>query len=268
MDWENWWSLELSDKPTNDLRLLPQLMTYYGPLFKRNITVDFAHPESDLSRYKLVIAPNLYLVNDRAVENIHRYVENGGTLVMSFFSGIVDENEHIRLGRYPAPFRELLGMGVEEYVPYSESQSNTFCTEDGKRLRCSFWADVIHLETAQALATFEADDYAGSPAVTRNPFGNGNAFYVGTLPDQEGMEWLIDQVCQTADVKPIVSNVPAGIEVLQRVNGNSSWLFLLNYSEGKVSIALDGNGQDLLTVTEFNGSIELEPAGVAIVQMK
>ena len=103
MDWENWWALELDSKPSNDLKLLPQLYSYYKPLFDRNITVDFAHPESDLSRYKLVIAPNLYLVNDRSAKNINQYVENGGILLMSFFSGIVDENEHILPGWLPCP---------------------------------------------------------------------------------------------------------------------------------------------------------------------
>lgn len=68
------------------------------------------HPESDFSRYKLVIAPNLYMDNDNAATNINHYVENGGTLRMSFFSGLVDENEHLRLGGYPAPFRAMLGL--------------------------------------------------------------------------------------------------------------------------------------------------------------
>jgi beta-galactosidase len=267
MDWENWWALELSDKPSNDLRLVEQLMTYYAPLFKRNITVDFAHPASDLARYKLVIAPNLYLVNARAVENINHYVEQGGNLVMSFFSGIVDENEHIRLGGYPAPFREMLGLAIEEYVPYSETQSNTLCTEDGRQFGCSFWSDVIHLNGAQALATYEQEYYAGGPAITRNQFGQGNTFYVGTVPDANGMDWLVEQVCRTADVKPVVSNVPAGVEVLRRVNGTSSWLFLLNHSAAQVSVTLEGKGQDLLTGRQVNGSIEIEPAGAAIVQV-
>lgn len=267
MDWENWWALELSDKPSNDLRLLDQLMNYYAPLFTRNITVDFAHPESDLSRYRFVIAPNLYLVNERAVKNINRYVENGGHLVMSFFSGIVDEHEHIRLGGYPAPFRDMLGLAVEEYVPYAETQSNTMCTTDGKQFGCSFWSDVIRLNTAQALATYEQDYYAGSPAITRNRFGMGTAFYVGTVPDQHGMDWLFEEICRAADVKPVVSNVPAGVEVLQRVNGTTSWLFLLSHSTEKVNIELEGSGKDLLTGREVNGSIAVEPAGVAIVQV-
>ena len=135
MDWNNWWALELDSRPSSDLKLIPQLYSYYKPLFERNITVDFAHPESDLSRYKLVIAPNLYLVNDASAKNINKYVEHGGNLVMSFFSGIVDENEHIHLGGYPAPFKEMLGLVVEEFAPYSETQTNSIRTTDGKQFK-------------------------------------------------------------------------------------------------------------------------------------
>ena len=267
MDWENWWALELDSKPSSDLKLFPQLYSYYKPLFDRNITIDFAHPESDLSRYKLVIAPNLYLVNDNSAKNINQFVENGGTLLMSFFSGIVDENEHIRLGGYPAPFREMLGLIVEEYAPYSETQSNTFCTNDGKEFASTFWSDVIHLKNAKALANFEQDYYAGNPAITHNTFGKGHAFYVGTVLENNGMEWLIEHVCKTAGVQPVSVNVPAGVEILRRVNGNSSFLFVLNHSSEKVNVPIETQGLDLLTGIEMNGSVELEPSGVAVIQM-
>ncbi len=268
MDWENWWALELDSKPSSDLKLFPQLYSYYKPLFDRNITVDFAHPESDLSRYKLVIAPNLYLVNDKAATNINQYVENGGTLLMSFFSGIVDENEHIRMGGYPAPFIEMLGLIVEEYAPYSETQSNTIRTKDGQQFQCAFWSDVIHLKNAESIATFEQDYYAGNPAVTHNMFGKGNAFYVGTDPDQRAMEWLIDYVCKSAEIQPVSVMVPAGVELVQRVDGTSSFLFLLNHSSEKVNVPVEGQGFDLLTGADVNDFIELEPSGVAVIQMK
>lgn len=268
MDWNNWWALELDSKPSNDLKLLPQLYSYYKPLFDSNITVDFAHPESDLSRYKLVIAPNLYLVNDNSVKNITQYVENGGTLLISFFSGIVDENEHARLDGYPAPFREMLGLVVEEYVPYSETQTNSICTNDGKQFQCGFWGDVIHLENAKSLANFEQDYYAGSPAVTLNQFEKGTAFYVGTVPNESGMEWLIGHICKTAGVQPASVNVPAGVEILKRTNGKSEFIFMLNHSGEKVSIPFECRGRDLLTDTEINGSCELQPLGVAVIQIK
>ncbi len=268
MDWNNWWALELDSKPSSDLKMIPQLYSYYKPLFERNITVDFAHPESDLSRYKLVIAPNLYLVNDVSAKNINQYVENGGTLLMSFFSGIVDQNEHIGLGGYPVPFRDTLGLVIEEYVPYSEIQSNTFCTIDGKEFSCTFWSDVIHLKAAQALATFEQDYYAGSPAITRNQFGKGTAYYISTIPEQSGMDWLMNEIFKTADVKPIMSNIPTDVEAVERANESNSWLLLLNHSANKVIIPLERGGVDLLKNAKVNDFVELEPMGIAIVQFK
>lgn len=265
MDWNNWWALELDSKPSNDLKLHPQLYSYYKPLYDRNITVDFAHPEFDLSKYKLVIAPNLYLVNEASVNNINQYVENGGNLIMSFFSGIVDENEHIRLGGYPAPFREILGLEVEEYMPYSETQSNSIRTTDGVSFQSTFWADVIHLKGAKAVANFELDYYVGNAAITQNQFGKGNAFYVGAVPSQDGMDWVLDHACKTAGVRSV--NLPAGVEMLNRIDGNSSWLFLLNYSNEKVTVPLEQKGTDLLTGKEINSSIELEPTAVSIIQV-
>jgi beta-galactosidase len=266
MDWENWWALELDSKPSNDLSLVPQLYSFYKPLFQRNLTVDFAHPASDLSRYKLVIAPNLYLVNEDSVRNINQYVENGGTLLMSFFSGIVDENEHIRLGGYPAPFREMLGISVEEYMPYSETGTNLIRTSNGKQFQSSFWADVIRLKSAQALATFEQDYYAGDPAVTRNRFGSGNAYYVSTALDSSGMDWLLDEVCATASIHS-KSNLPAGVEFVRRSNGTQTWLFALNYSDEKVTVALDQPGYEMLSAKKLENSVQLGPKEIAIVQI-
>jgi beta-galactosidase len=267
IDWENWWALELAGKPSNDLRLLPQIHSYYASLFKHNITVDFVHPESELSRYKLLIAPTLYLVNDRAVENMNHYVANGGHLVMSFFSGIVDEHDHIRLGGYPAPFQEMLGLVVEEYAPYAETQSNTVCTHTNQQFRTSFWSDIIHLKGAQALANFEQDYYAGGPAITQNQFGEGVAFYVGTQPDEQGMDWLMEQACQAAGINSVMQNVPSDVELIRRRDGTQTWLFALNHSNEEVTIQFDQPGYDMLNHTNLDKHLRLAPLDVAIVQL-
>jgi beta-galactosidase len=267
-DWESRWALELDGKPSNDLKLLPQVSSYYNTLFERHITVDFAHPAGDLSRYKLVIVPNLYLVNEESAANLIRYVENGGHLIMSFFSGIVDENEQILLGGYPAPFREMLGLVVEEFAPYTETQSNTVRTDDGRQFQCSFWSDVIRPEGAQALGSYEQDYYAGAPAITRNQFGKGTTYYVGTVPARSGMDWLLEQACKAAGVQPVAMNVPGGVEMVRRTNGSSSWLFVLNHSAEKVHVPLEQKGLDLLTSRQVNGEVEVGPAGVAVIQLE
>ena len=246
---------------------MPQIISYYSALYQRNITVDFAHPAADLSKYKLVIAPHLYMVNDSAVANLTRYVENGGNLLTTFFSGLVDENEHIRLGGYPAPFRDLLGLAVEEYVPYGVNEFNTINTTDNKQFQCTFWSDVIRLKSAQALATYEQDYYSGNPAVTRNKFGKGIAFYVGTILDHNGMDWLVEQFCKTAGIKLVTPNAPAGIELVRRTDGTQTWLFALNHSGEGVNISLNEPGYEILSGTNLDTNLHLAPTDVAIIQL-
>jgi beta-galactosidase len=153
-DWESWWALELPSKPSHDLQLLDQAAHWYVPFWQRNVAVDFAHPEGDLSRYRLVVAPNLYLVTDAAAENLERFVAGGGTLALAFFSGIVDERDHIRLGGYPAPFRKLLGLVVPEFWPHAEGETHEV-TLDGERYSCELWSDWIELEGQKPVMAHE-----------------------------------------------------------------------------------------------------------------
>jgi hypothetical protein len=265
-DWENWWALEGGDKPANDLTLLSRITALYAELFRRNVTVDFAHPEGDLSRYRLVIAPHLYMVSDRASRNIEQYVADGGTLLMTFFSGIVDGNEHVRLGGYPAPFRALLGLWVEEFAPYGETETNQVELEDGKRFSCDLWSDVICLEGAEVLARYREDYFAGGPAVTRHRSGQGIAYYLGTSLRQDGLSWLLGRVLADAGLQS-ANELPRGVEITRRSDGRHTWLFVLNYSEEPAQVELPAGGVNLLTGAETKESLHLGPKGVAIVQI-
>ena len=264
-DWENWWALELASHPSSDLRLLDQVRAYYAPLFARNIAVDVVPPAADLSRYRVALVPNLYLVTDATAASLERFVADGGSLVMSFFSGIVDERDHIRLGGYPAPFRALLGLRVAEFAPYAEGQRNTIRTMEGKMVGCEFWSDVIALEGAEALATYTDDFYAGSPAITRHTFGQGVSYYVGTRPDATYFAELLAQVCREANVHPPL-DAPAGVEVTRRSGENGNFLFALNHNAAEVHLTLPQPLRNLLTDDGAASSAVTLPAyGVAIL---
>jgi beta-galactosidase len=209
--------------------------------------------------------PNLYLVRSEHAENIVKYVENGGTVVMSFFSGIVNEHEHIWLGGYPAPFRKMLGLTVEEFVPFMPNQTNTVCLGNGIETSCSLWADVIHLEGAQALGTFRNDFYAGKPAITRNQYGSGTAYYLGTRLPLDAMQKVFEQVYSDAGVTPAL-NVPAGVEVILRKGDNKSYLCVLNHLPEAVTVDLkDHHGTDLLTGQLLESQVSMEPYAVRIL---
>jgi beta-galactosidase len=239
-DWINWWALEGDGKPSNDVKMLPGVLSIYSELFRRNVAVDFVHPEGHLSPYRLVIAPHL--------------------------SGIVDQNDRVLTGGYPALFRKTLGLWVEDFAALAEGQINTLRTSDEGEFGCDLWIDIIHPEGAQTLAVYTDDYLAGIPAITRHPFGKGRSFYVGTQPGRDGLAWLMDQVLGEAGVKPVLA-VPSGIEVTRRGNGANDCLFLLNYSDEAVDIELPGSGIDLITGAAVSSSIRLGPVDVAVVRM-
>ena len=266
-DWTNWWALESDGKPSSKLLLLPHVRALYRALFRRGLVVDFAEPGDDLSKYRLVIAPLLYLVDDDAAANLNHYVAEGGTLLVSFFSGIVDANSHIRLGGYPSPFRDLLGLLVEEFAPFAGAMTNRVLAETGETFECQTWADVVRLQGSQALATFEGDFYAGRPAVTRNRFGRGSALYMATMLDDGGLAWLIGRACREAGVTAATGAGPA-VEVLRRTNGARSWLFVLNYSDAAVDVPLESAAVDLLTGETVEGTVSVAPTDLAILRVK
>jgi beta-galactosidase len=265
LDWENWWAMELDSKPSADVRMLEGFYTFYKPLFEANIPVDFAHPGADLSSYELLLAPQLYLVRDEAAENIRRFVAEGGTLVMSFFSGIVDERDHIRLGGYPAPFREMLGLLVEDFVPISAGEENSILAHDSASYSCDFWADLVHLEGAESLASYERDFYAGTPAVTRHVFGNGVAYYLGTRPEEGYTKLLLEKIRDETGVRPPLE-APPGVEVVRRKSEKASFLFVLNHKSESTEVRIDGLARSLLSGEEHDRVLRLEPLDVAILE--
>jgi beta-galactosidase len=264
LDWENWWALELDSKPSTAVRLLEGVYSFYKPLYEANIPVDFAHPESDLSSYKLTVTPNLYLVTDASAQNINRFVADGGTLLMSFFSGIVDVQDHIRLGGYPAPFRDVLGLLVDNFVPIATGETNRLDTEDGS-FGCDLWSDLIHPRGAEPLASYTENFYAGTPAVTRNVFGRGIAYYLGTRPEERYTRLLLQTVCEQAGVAPAL-RVPPSVDAVRRKTEDVSFLFLLNHNEETVEVRLPEPVRDLLTGKKHDSTLILDPLEVAVLR--
>ena len=273
-DWESWWALELPSKPSNRIQQIEQLEAYYRPLFEANVTADFARPTDDLSRYKLVIAPSLYMVSDAGAANLAAYVEGGGNLVMSFFSGIVDANEHIRLGGYPQPFIKVLGLQVLDWVPLGDAEVLAVTLGDGTQssngsdaggITGDMWAELIEVHGAEVIATFASSHLQGHPAVTLNRFGAGSAQYVGTQLDAVALMQLLKAACARAGVSPVME-VAAGVEAVRRNLPGGSILFLLNHGDAPVEIPIAGEAVSLNGGKAIsNGRLHLEPMDVAIL---
>ena len=262
LDWESWWASELPGHPTQEFSYLDQVRRYYRPLWEAGVAVDLAHPAGDLSRYRLVVVPNLYLVSDAAAENLAAYAAGGGTLVMGFFSGIADERDQVRLGGYPAPFRRVLGLRVEEHWPLGEGEVLQCTSPVLGRFTGTLWAELLRAEGAEAIATVDGGDLDGVPVVLRNAYGRGVAWYVATRPDEAAMARLLGCACAEAGVAPALPGLPRGVEAVRR----GGVLFLLNHTEEPVEVAAGGPCVDLLTGEALDGPVQLDGFGVAALR--
>jgi len=266
LDWESWWALELPSKPSIRIHHLDQLESYYRHIFEANLTADFARPSDDLSPYSLVLAPSVYMVSDEAAANLTAFVEAGGTLVMSFFSGVVDPFEHIRLGGYPQPFRQVLGLTVLDWLPLADGEEAKLDFSDGTQGRADLWSELIELQGAEVVARFVGTRLDGRPAVTRHAFGSGLAVYIGTRLDQLAMARVIRSACGDAGVEPVME-APAGVEVVRRHQSRSSILFLLNHREVAVDVPITQAGTNLVDGAQVHaGLLKLGPFGAAVIR--
>jgi beta-galactosidase len=262
LDWESWWALELPSKPSADVRMLERVEACYEPLFRANVAVDFAAPAADLSRYRLLVAPNLYLVSDEAAANLRRFVERGGVLVVSFFSGLVDASDHVRLGGYPGAFGELLGLRVEDFEPLAENRRIGIRFADGGEGWGRVWSEQVEPLGAEVVAAFTG----GGPAVLRHRAGAGTAWYVATALEPDAMERVLRRAWTEAGVSP-VAEAPDGVEAVRREDGDRRLLFLLNHGSRAVEVPVPSGAMELVAGRVLEADrLRLEPRGVAIVR--
>jgi len=210
------WALQAPGLPSTGLNHIEAVRQAHRVLYRHGVTADLLHPSADLSAYPLVLVPNLYLLCDADADNLRRYVSGGGTLVVSYLSGVADEHARVRLGGYPGALRDLLGIRVEEFHPLPPDVALTLSApspngsglgpaapvppeaETPARSRPgagafafdrpetgTFWSEHVHLEGAEALALYTGPHalgtpLSGRPAITRHPYGSGTALYVST----------------------------------------------------------------------------------------
>ena len=267
-DWDNWWAIECSAGPNCDLKYKDEIYNYYQALYKLNIPVDIVGPEDDLGKYQLLIAPILYMTKTGYDEKIRTFVKNGGTFVTTFFSGIADEHDLIVTGGYPGKLRDIMGIWVEESDALPSGAENHF-TYRGKAYPAKLLCYLSHLEGAEALSVYEEDFYAQMPAITKNQFGDGRAYYVATRSNEEFYQTLMADICEECGVESLLAP-QENLEVTMRRNENGRFLFLLNHADREQETVMTEAGCGLLEKQEYAaGDVVSVPAkGVQIIRLQ
>ena len=234
-DWDNYWALEYTSGPNKDLKYVDQITRYYEYFYSKNMSVDLIPVDADFSRYDLVAAPVLYMVKEGMAKALERYVAEGGTLVTGFMSGIVNESDNVHLGGYPGPLRALAGIWAEEIDALAPEQSNEILFTDGTKACCGLLCDILHLEGAEEIARYGSNFYAGTPAVTKNAFGKGYTYYVGSVLSEDGLAKVLDLACDGAGVASVIGE-ETELEVTRRISDAGVVYFVMNFKDQELPL--------------------------------
>ncbi|MFF9498611.1 beta-galactosidase [Streptomyces sp. NPDC014656] len=265
-DWQSWWAQKLEWRPNEAHDARERADSFYETLYDRHLTVDFAHPEADLSAYPLVVVPALYLMTEAAGQNLREYVENGGTLVVSYFSGIVDEHDAVHPGAYPGALRDVLGLTVDEWSPLLDHQRVGLTGPGGAALTGDVWTEFVRPRGAETVWTYADGPAAGGPAVTRHRLGRGTAWYVSTRLDAASLDAIVAAACDDAGV-PGRTALPRDVEVVRRAGANGHYVFVLNHTAEDAKVPLDGTGTELLDGGRVSGPLTVPAGAVRVVRL-
>jgi beta-galactosidase len=265
-DWDNWWAIEYSAGPSCELKYYEEVFHYYKALHQMNVSVDIIGIDNDLSQYRLVVAPLLYMIKGEYDKKLKNFVSSGGTFVTSFFSGIVDEHDLVTVGGYPGKLRNLLGIWVEEIDGLPSGKENHFLY-NAKSYPAKLLCDIMHPEGAEVLGTYQTDFYKDTPVVTKNHFGSGEAYYIGTRSNEEFYDCFFRELLNKLDINPVLVT-PMGVEVTRRSSEKGEFTFVLNHSEEDKKVTLDIDYKNLITGKEHQkgSSIRLQAKDAAILK--
>ena len=277
-DMENRWILDqikglINSQPEKGF--LGDLKAMYRPFFRNGVNVDVVDMEADLTPYQLVAAPMLYLLRAGIAGKLRRFVEEGGVLVGTYWSGVADENDLCFLGGAPGQgLDEVFGLRAEEIDALYPQDSNQVQLLPGKGLpgmKESYQArelcELVNLTTAQPLAVYGQDFYQGRPALTVNRFGKGRAYYICSRNSQDFLDDFLGALIRELGLRAIDTELPAQVTVNVRENRETGqpYYFVQNFGDSPAQVKLPQGFADLESGAPCPGVLELEPYSLRIL---
>jgi beta-galactosidase len=264
-DYSSGWALDIQPGQP-ELKYMTEVSTWYGVASPSQAGIDIVDAMGDLSRYKVLLAPAMYVVGAAQAAKIRAYVQDGGTFIAGFRLGVKDEHSRIVDEPLPGLLRDVMGVELLDYQPiYSEVQGVAFTGAlAGPNAVCKIWADILTPKGAQVLATYTAGAYAGKAAITTNSFGKGRAVYVGAHLEPADLARVLGTLLSGAGLKPSMQ-APPGVELTARLATGKRWTYLLNHAATAQNVTLPGTYKDALDGSSVSGSIVLKPYGVRVL---
>ncbi|MBN2303617.1 MAG: beta-galactosidase, partial [Anaerolineae bacterium] len=273
-DLQNEWAINRALLPRNqDIDYQQTCIRHYTPFWKRGIPVDVIDSAQDLSAYKLVIVPMLYMLRGTFAERLEAFVRAGGTAVATYLTGIVDESDLCFLADAPGPLGPLFGIRREEQDVLHDGHDGLLQAVEGNALglsgqyNCRHFADVLRADGARALVEYASDFYRGQPAVTVHAYGQGEAYYIGSRPDETFLSDFYDSLSAKLALQPALATVlPAGVTAQIRRSDAAEYVFVMNFNAEACQVDLGAHSyMDALTGAACPPLLDLDGYGIRIL---
>jgi beta-galactosidase len=270
VDYESEWA-----KTAPDVRAFDEQRADYYRAFKRlGVNIDVTGRGRDLSRYKIVFAPMLYMVNGEIVEQLTRFVRAGGTLILTFRSGVKEWDNSVTMEPLPGRLRGLAGIEIEEYEPLLKTDpelnegemplTGVAAPFTARASTGTIWADILEPKSAQALAKYGKKFYAGKAAATVNRVGDGRVIYVGTHLSHDFANVLAAWTLAHHQIAPPFP-VPDQVDVASREKGGKKIIFMMNFSNSAQTITLRRTCRNVLAERDVSGSVLIPARDLVIL---
>lgn len=275
-DWDNRWAINDAQGPRNKgIHYEHTVVQQYRALWELGVPTDIIGSFDDFSGYKLLVVPMAYLLREETGRKIEQFVKDGGTLLTTYWSGIVNENDLCHLGGFPGPLRKTLGIWAEEIDGLHDHDQNALIMQSGHELGIAGTFAIhelcehIHTEGARVLGVYERDFYAGKPAFTVNQFGQGKAYYLAArVSDPAFYEALYSKLVEEAGVRRALDTaLPTGVTAQLRTDGVHDYVFVQNFSGQAANVELDQQSYvSAETGNPVTGLLELPVNGITVLK--
>lgn len=269
-DWENIWVLDMAAAfQRDDKKIIPTVNKFYDAFWNRGIDVDLiGTQDEDFSKYKAIFAPMQYLVSEELGKKLEAYVKNGGTLLCTYMTAMVNENDLCHLGGWPgAGLRKVFGIWNEEIDTLRPDEFNTVRLTDGSTVKAIDYCELIHREGAKVLANYDSDFYSGMPALTVNNYGKGKAYYVAFRDEGAFTDKIVGEILSETNVHSAFDgDLPQNVTAHSRTDGKNIYVFVENYNRSTVEIETTHTWITVDTDEKVTGKILLEPYETLIIK--
>lgn len=244
------------------------LQKHYQMFWENNIPVDVISKETAFDPYKILLIPMLYMLSEETAEKISAFVKNGGTVVTTYITGLVDEADLTHMGGWLKPLKEVFGVEPLETDTYYPSDRNSV-VYNGNAYEVRDYATVLKLLEAESLGSYEEDFYKDTPALTKNTYEKGQAFYIGARLSDDFHRVFYNELIKTHDLKPALeAKHNRGVSIQARKAEGKQTIFIMNFTEESQTLLLLEEVTDCLTDEVLGGALELAPYETRVVEKR